>query len=201
MQDQAIELNFNYLSDEKTGRCTFVIRPVYWKEKIIAHYSQDERMQAVLEQEGDFYERIANLCVRRNSKEITEEEKKLGELLVKAACGKYGKRFIARLSGVSPVKAQELLNKFYAIFSKAGYWLKRGNETFADQVIKRLLENAVQKTISKSPDDISYHGELTYSAPRYIYDVSMIKFFKHYFEAELEINGEVVELSVNVETM
>lgn len=199
MQNQDKQVNINRLSNGETATNTVTIRLLHWHETIVAHYSQDERLQAFLEQPADFYERVSALALRKSVSALSEEERELGHVLVKATCGCYGKRFVAGVSGITPLEAQKLLNQFNAVFHKARSWLKAGNQDFAHQVVRRIIYSAIERCCANLPQNWHYLSELTFSVPAYYYDKQVEKFFRHHFESELEICGEVVRLPVGVE--
>lgn len=199
MQDEDFKLSSLHLPDGEAEPYSATVRLLYWQEKIVAHYSQDERLQAVFEYGSGFYERIAAFCFRKPVQALSQDEKQLGSLVARSACSGYGKRFISGSSGISPLQAQELLNQFYKIFNRVRPWLKQGNQDYAFKVISRILYSAIERCQAKLPFKWYYLSELTFIIPYDVYDSQVVKFLKHHFENELEIGGELVKLSVSIE--
>ena len=190
------------VSDQPKTKITVSIHLRYWQEKIVAALSEDNRFKVVLEHESDFYERIYRICVHSTVDRIIEKEKFVGETLVRAGCFGLGKRFISSETGLSPVKAQELLNKYYAVFYRIKRWLFSLGRIDAFQSVQSRIDlvrdKSLERCLKNLPKEWKYIGDLRFVIPDYVYDVSISKFFKHFFENELEINNELVRLEVDL---
>jgi len=189
--------------DRGSSVVTYRLHLQYWEERIVAGLSGDERLQAAVEREGDFGEWFICRRIHGTVEGSILSEGQLGKVLVRTGCLGLGKRSLASAAGISPVKAQQLLNQYYAVFVDNQRWLKENGPKNAQRIVAELIDGYVQdslrRCLARIPWDWKHAGELVFELPSYIYDVQAVKFFHHFFEREVEIEGSAVRLPIRIE--
>ena len=203
MQIKDIKNTFKNLHDPENSKISINVNLHHWEETIVAAYAKDERLQTILEQADNYGERIASLCIFKSIHQFDDIKEKLGNILAYGGCLGLGKRWLTRNLNIPVIKAQELLNGFYAIFHETNKWIKEFGKEEARRFVKSKIENIIKQSLLRCvknlPQDWIHASDLTFIIPAYAYDIQAIKFFKHYFETEIVIEEKMIKLGVVVQ--
>lgn len=201
MQDDHSGSGPNRLPGSRQTKTSIRIHASLWHEKIVAAASQDERMQALLEQEDDFYERIVGICLHKSIRTSATDRRLMGQALAESGNIGFGKRNIASVWNISLVDAQKLLNEYYAVFYKTKSWIKKvgivGAQNYVNCTVTHLITNSIRACHSNLPLDWKQADDiLVYKIPADTNLSEAEKFFRHFYEKEIFINEQMVKLSV-----
>ena len=205
MQDNNSQKENICLPHEQEARSTFRIHCSDWEARLIGAFAKDTRLQSVLEYGDDFSEHIASLCFRKPVQNLSQEEIELGSVLAKSGSLGYDSGYMAQVFAFSPSQARSLLNEYYAVFYKSRRWIKSYAKGEAQRIIEEKKNSILEANLAKSrkncPKGWDYLGEMSFSVPWYAYERNVEKWFRHHFEAEIEIEGTLVKLPIEIVRM
>jgi len=106
--------------------------------RILAALSKDPRLIAIISSGQDLYREIAGLVLKKNSKDVSDDERKVAKVLTLACLYGQQEKGVAESLGISTYAAKKVLRDFYKNFSGLVSW--------KNEVLTFLYLNSYVKT-------------------------------------------------------